>query len=87
MLNQIEIFDIPSPCKRVCETDKQGYCLSCFRSRQERFNWMTYDNEQKRDVLRLCKQRDLRRRYQKYQEMKAREQLELLQNDEQLDLF
>lgn len=62
-MDQIEFFDIQSPCKRVCETDKQGYCLTCYRSRAERFNWLKLSNSQKQDVLRLCKKRALRRRY------------------------
>ncbi|WP_085247982.1 DUF1289 domain-containing protein [Gilliamella mensalis] len=62
-MDQIEFFDIPSPCKRVCETDKQGYCITCYRSRDERFKWLTLSDSQKQDVLRLCKQRAARRRY------------------------
>ncbi|MWP48735.1 MULTISPECIES: DUF1289 domain-containing protein [unclassified Gilliamella] len=62
-MDQIEFFDIPSPCKRICETDKQGYCIACYRSRQERFNWLTFNNNQKKEVLRLCKQRALKRHY------------------------
>ncbi|RKS87536.1 hypothetical protein DES39_0772 [Orbus hercynius] len=71
MANQIEIFDIANPCRRVCETDKQGYCLACFRSREERFGWLTFSQEQKQDVLRLCRQRVLRKRYSLYQQQKA----------------
>uniref|UniRef100_UPI003FA59090 DUF1289 domain-containing protein n=1 Tax=Gilliamella sp. Nev6-6 TaxID=3120252 RepID=UPI003FA59090 len=41
-LDQIEFFDIPSPCKRVCQIDKQGYCITCYRSREERFKWLTF---------------------------------------------
>lgn len=86
MSNQIEIFEIPTPCKRVCETDKQGYCLACFRSRDERFGWLTFSDEQKQDVLRLCRQREHRKRYLRYQQAK---QLALLKQDEneQLDLL
>lgn len=63
-MDQIEFFAIQSPCSRVCETDKQGYCIKCFRSREERFNWLTFSDSQKQQILRLCKQRSLRRRYQ-----------------------
>ncbi|MCO6551994.1 MAG: DUF1289 domain-containing protein [Gilliamella sp.] len=62
-MDQIEFFDIPSPCKRVCVTDKQGYCIACYRSREERFSWLTLSDSQKQKVLRLCKQRALKRRY------------------------
>lgn len=63
-MDQIEIFDIPSPCQRVCETAKKGYCTECYRSREERFNWLKFSNAQKKNVLRLCKNREAaRRRY------------------------
>lgn len=86
MSNQIEIFAIPSPCRRVCETDKQGYCLTCFRSRDERFGWLNFSDQQKYEVLRLCRQRALRKRYHLYQQQK---QIELSNNSEntQLDLL
>lgn len=62
-MDQIEFFDIPSPCKCVCETDKQGYCIGCNRSREERFDWLSYTDKQKKKVLRLCQQRAYKRRY------------------------
>lgn len=83
MLDQIEFFDIPSPCQRICETDKKGYCLTCFRSRDERFNWLKLNDNQKREVLRLCRQRRLKKRYYLYQSEKQH-----MQNDnEQIELF
>lgn len=85
MPQQIEFFDIPSPCKRICETDAKGYCMGCLRSREERFNWLSFSNQQKRDIIRLCKQRAKRRYYaqmQKQNEMQSTS-FEL----PQLDLF
>lgn len=61
MSEQLEFFPIPSPCIRRCETDSKGYCLGCFRSRDERFNWLQYTPAQQRMVLRLCQQRKYRR--------------------------
>lgn len=61
-MDQLEFFDIHTPCQRVCETDKQGYCIRCYRSREERFKWLTFSDSEKQEVLRLCKQRALRRR-------------------------
>lgn len=60
---QLELFEIPipSPCIRRCETDSKGYCLGCFRSREERFNWLKMTSSQQKDVIRLCKQRKYRR--------------------------
>lgn len=60
MAQQLEFFDIPSPCRGICQTDDRGFCRGCMRSREERFNWMQLSDPQKRDVLRLCRQRLLR---------------------------
>lgn len=57
---QIEIFEIPSPCVGVCQANNRGYCLGCFRSREERFQWNSLTNSQKRQVIKLCKQREKR---------------------------
>lgn len=60
MQEQLEFFDIPSPCIGRCEMNTQGYCVGCYRSRQERFNWSTMNQHEKRNILRLCQQRYLR---------------------------
>jgi len=57
---QLEFFPVPSPCCGICQTDARGYCRGCLRSREERFNWMRFSDAQKREVLRLCRQRYLR---------------------------
>jgi predicted Fe-S protein YdhL (DUF1289 family) len=57
---QLEFFDIPSPCRGICQADERGFCRGCQRSREERFGWMQMTDAQKRDVLRLCRQRYLR---------------------------
>jgi predicted Fe-S protein YdhL (DUF1289 family) len=54
---QLELFHIPSPCKGVCLNGTNGFCQGCFRSRDERFEWMQFSDEQKRYVIRLCKSR------------------------------
>ncbi|MDR0805924.1 MAG: DUF1289 domain-containing protein [Enterobacteriaceae bacterium] len=56
---QLELFAIPSPCRGICQSDSRGYCLGCFRSRDERFQWTNMSDSQKRDVLRLCYQRKI----------------------------
>lgn len=86
MVAQLEFFEIASPCQRICETDKQGYCLNCFRSREERFDWLTFSNSRKREVLRLCRQRALRKRYELVQKTKQN-QLQLPLSAQQLDLL
>lgn len=59
-MNQIELFDIPSPCVGVCTSDSRGFCQGCLRSREERFDWLYYNNEQKREVIRKCSNRKKR---------------------------
>ncbi|WP_163937882.1 DUF1289 domain-containing protein [Paraferrimonas sp. SM1919] len=61
-MQQIEIFEIPSPCVGVCQNNNKGYCRGCARSRQERFEWQTYSDAQKKEVIRLCNQRKARSR-------------------------
>ncbi|WEM41041.1 DUF1289 domain-containing protein [Photobacterium sp. DA100] len=65
-MEQLDFFTIPSPCVGVCQVNNRGYCKGCFRSRDERFYWQQLTNEQKRNVIRLCKQR-----YQRVMRAKA----------------
>ncbi|NDJ57350.1 DUF1289 domain-containing protein [Enterobacteriaceae bacterium 4M9] len=61
MAEQLEFFPVPSPCRGICQSDERGYCRGCMRSRDERFNWQHFTNTQKQEVLRLCRQRMLRK--------------------------
>lgn len=61
MAEQLEFFPVPSPCRGICQSDERGYCRGCMRSRDERFNWQRMSDAQKQDVLRLCRQRMLRK--------------------------
>ncbi|MCL1149591.1 DUF1289 domain-containing protein [Shewanella ulleungensis] len=70
-MEQLSFFAVPSPCIGVCQSDSRGYCVGCLRSRDERFNWMTFSELQKQDVIRLCLQRKRRRQYALY---KAKQQ-------------
>ena len=84
-MQQLEFFDIPSPCIGVCEANNKGYCKGCFRSRDERLYWLKLSETDKRQVVRLCQQRKAR-------VLRAKEaalQAALLINDEpeQSDLF
>ncbi|AXV66173.1 MULTISPECIES: DUF1289 domain-containing protein [Pseudoalteromonas] len=56
-MQQIEIFEIPSPCKGICQVNNRGYCKGCYRSRDERFYWNQLSNAEKRKVISLCQQR------------------------------
>jgi len=59
-MQQLEFFEIPSPCIGVCEVNNRGYCKGCFRSREERLYWLKFNSADKRKVVRLCQQRHLR---------------------------
>ncbi|MGL5966000.1 MAG: DUF1289 domain-containing protein [Kluyvera sp.] len=61
MAEQLEFFPVQSPCRGICQADERGFCRGCFRSREERFNWQNMSDGQKQDVLRLCRQRLLRK--------------------------
>lgn len=54
-MEQLEFFSIPSPCIGICRADEKGYCLGCFRSREERLYWLKMSDGQKQTVLRLCR--------------------------------
>jgi len=60
MIDQGELFDIPSPCKRICEVNNRGYCKGCFRSRTERLNWLKYTDFQRQLIINLCEKRRLK---------------------------
>lgn len=59
-LQQLEFFDIPSPCIGVCEANENGYCKGCFRSREERLYWSQVDNMTKRVIIQACVRRKKR---------------------------
>lgn len=54
MIEQQELFPLPSPCIGVCINNNRGYCKGCLRNRDERLYWLQMNNLQKRRVLRLC---------------------------------
>ncbi|WBA07579.1 DUF1289 domain-containing protein [Salinivibrio kushneri] len=59
-MEQLDFFEVPNPCRGICQVNNKGYCKGCFRSRDERVHWYALTNEQKRNVVRLCHQRYLR---------------------------
>jgi predicted Fe-S protein YdhL (DUF1289 family) len=59
-MQQLEFFEIPSPCIGVCEANNRGYCKGCFRSRDERLYWLKLSEADKRLVVHLCQQRKAR---------------------------
>ncbi len=57
---QLEFFDVPSPCVGVCQSNEKGYCLGCMRTRDERKEWSTLNNDNKQKVIKRCIQRKKR---------------------------
>lgn len=56
-MQQLEFFDIPSPCIGVCESGPRGYCIGCYRSREERHHWHAIDDATKRVIVTACNRR------------------------------
>lgn len=56
-MQQLEFFEIPSPCIGVCESGARGYCTGCFRSREERLHWLNVDDNTKRIIVSACNRR------------------------------
>ena len=79
---QLEFFEIQSPCINVCESNDKGYCKGCFRNRDERFFWQKLSNGQKRDVLKACRIRRIRATNKAEKVEESSEQVQ-----ENLDLF
>ncbi|MCG9555798.1 DUF1289 domain-containing protein [Vibrio sp. Isolate31] len=57
MVEQLEFFQVPSPCVGVCSSDDKGYCNGCMRKRDERFSWMSMTPAEQLHVIKLCRQR------------------------------
>lgn len=68
-MKQTEFFPIASPCRRICTSNRQGICIGCLRSRNERLHWLEFDEAQKREILQKCARR--MRRYQAAARKKA----------------
>ena len=75
-MRQIELFEVPSPCIGICQSGPKGYCRGCYRSRDERLNWLKVDDNTKKIINDACmrrKQAYLRR--QQTQTLKMKEPL------------
>ena len=59
-MQQLEFFDIPSPCIGVCQSGPKGYCLGCYRSRDERLYWVKLEDDIKRKIIKACQRRKKR---------------------------
>lgn len=53
-MQQLEIFEIQSPCVGVCQSDTNGNCLGCYRTRDERLYWIKLEPDVKRKIIKAC---------------------------------
>ncbi|WP_082173542.1 DUF1289 domain-containing protein [Vibrio sp. VPAP30] len=82
-MEQLEFFIVPSPCVGICTVDEKGYCQGCMRKREERFNWLNMTPAQQLHVIKLCRQRYLR----KIRKGQSKPTEEILTHTQQQDLF
>jgi predicted Fe-S protein YdhL (DUF1289 family) len=85
MIDQGELFDIPNPCKGICEVNDKGFCKGCLRSRQERFHWQEMSPFQKQLVVNLCNKRRLKLLAAK--QLSTSEEEQAIQSSHQVDMF
>jgi uncharacterized protein len=57
MRDQLQLFEVDSPCINICEVNNRGYCKGCMRNRDERFYLNQLSDSDKSKVLKLCQQR------------------------------
>ncbi len=60
-MEQIDFVGVASPCVGVCSVDDKGYCQGCMRRREERFQWNEFSDAQKQHIIKLCRQRYIRK--------------------------
>ena len=53
-MKQIEIFKISSPCIGVCQSGPKGFCVGCFRSREERVHWINLEQDVQSKIIKAC---------------------------------
>ncbi|MDO4997505.1 MAG: DUF1289 domain-containing protein [Neisseria sp.] len=81
-MQQDDFFAIPSPCIGVCKVNNKGYCVGCFRSREERLYWLNFTDEQKHQVMAL-----LAARRKKVAQMQWEKQQDYGDAPEQFEMF
>ena len=59
-MKQIEIFEITSPCIGVCQSGPKGFCVGCFRSRDERVHWINLEQDVQSKIIKACAARKKR---------------------------
>lgn len=54
------MHNFDSPCMSLCELDETGkYCLGCKRTDAEVFSWMTYSVEERKQIMKELKERNI----------------------------
>lgn len=48
---------VKSPCISVCVIDDADVCMGCYRHTSEIVDWLVFDDEDKREVLKRCTRR------------------------------
>ena len=54
---------ISSPCVRNCCLDENDVCIGCHRKLEEIIGWSAMDDEQKKQLLIICKDRAATRKF------------------------
>ena len=80
---QLEFFEIPSPCIGVCESGPRGFCKGCYRSRDERLYWLQVDDATKRKIISAC----VRRKKAVMAKLRKAQELNSEESTEQFSLF
>ena len=58
MSDPIDYSNILSPCNNHCKNDFENtYCISCFRTVEEKRNWWKYSTEEKKIIISELEQR------------------------------
>jgi predicted Fe-S protein YdhL (DUF1289 family) len=84
-LKQIEIFEITSPCIGVCQSGPKGYCLGCYRSREERLHWTNIEQDVQSKIIKACalrKKRSMLAKRPKKQTLDSSLQIDIFGNKE-----
>ena len=57
---------VESPCENICMLDYNDVCMGCKRTRDEIKRWLRYSDEEKLQVIELCKKRKTETNYDHY---------------------
>lgn len=84
MSEQLPLWQVPNPCRGICEAGPRGFCKGCLRTRDERFNWHQKPAAEQSLILRRLGQRRARlRQAAKRQQWQA----QAASREQQLDLW